>query len=79
MGIQVSDMHLLRDQLTSRRQKLETAVARSAMARNTLEKTQTANLLQLLGQVDRALERMDRGAFGICEVPYLSRSRAPVF
>ncbi|HWF03074.1 MAG TPA: SpoIIE family protein phosphatase [Candidatus Angelobacter sp.] len=72
MGIQVSDMHLLRDQLTSRRQKLETAVARSAMARNTLEKTQTANLLQLLEQVDRALERMDRGAFGICEVCHTS-------
>src|SRR5437588_8528626 len=38
MGIQVTDLHLLRDQLVIRRQKLETAVA----------KTQTANLLQLL-------------------------------
>jgi sigma-B regulation protein RsbU (phosphoserine phosphatase) len=58
MGIQVTDMHLLRDQLTVRRQKLETAVAR----------TQTANLLQLLEQVDRALERVEHGSYGICEV-----------
>jgi phosphoserine phosphatase RsbU/P len=57
MGIQVTDMHLLRDQLTVRRQKLETAMAR----------TQTANLLQLLEQVDRALERVERGSYGICE------------
>ncbi len=57
MGIQVTDMHLLRDQLVVRRQKLETAVAR----------TQTANLLQLLEQVDRALERVDTGSYGICE------------
>jgi len=57
MGIQVTDLHLLRDQLVIRRQKLETAVA----------KTQTANLLQLLEQVDRALERVDRGSYGVCE------------
>jgi phosphoserine phosphatase RsbU/P len=57
MGIQVTDLHLLRDQLVVRRQKLETAVAR----------TQTANLLQLLEQVDRALERVDHGTFGVCE------------
>ncbi len=57
MGIQVTDMHLLRDQLVVRRQKLETAVAR----------TQTANLLQLLEQVDRALERVEHGSYGICE------------
>lgn len=57
MGIQVTDLHLLRDQLVSRRQKLETAMARS----------QTANLLQLLEQVDRALERVDNGSYGICE------------
>jgi len=35
MAIQVTDMHMLRDQLMVRRQKLETATA----------KTQTANLL----------------------------------
>jgi phosphoserine phosphatase RsbU/P len=58
MGIQVTDLHLLRDQLLVRRQKLETAAARS----------KTANLLQLLEQVDRALERADHGSYGICEV-----------
>jgi sigma-B regulation protein RsbU (phosphoserine phosphatase) len=57
MGIQVTDLHLLRDQLVVRRQKLEAAVA----------KTQTANLLQLLEQVDRALERVDHGSYGVCE------------
>ncbi|HKV93713.1 MAG TPA: SpoIIE family protein phosphatase [Candidatus Angelobacter sp.] len=57
MGIQVTDLHLLRDQLVVRRQKLEAAAAR----------TQTANLLQLLEQVDRALERVDHGTYGVCE------------
>lgn len=57
MGIQVTDLHLLRDQLVLRRQKLEAAVAR----------TQTANLLQLLEQVDHALERVDHGSYGVCE------------
>jgi sigma-B regulation protein RsbU (phosphoserine phosphatase) len=58
MSIQVTDLHLLRDQLLVRREKLETAVTKS----------QTANLVQLLEQVDRALERVDNGSFGICEV-----------
>jgi sigma-B regulation protein RsbU (phosphoserine phosphatase) len=57
MGIQVTDLHLLRDQLVVRRHKLEAATAR----------TQTANLLQLLEQVDRALERVDHGTYGVCE------------
>jgi sigma-B regulation protein RsbU (phosphoserine phosphatase) len=57
MGIQVTDLHLLRDQLLVRRQKLEAAVAKS----------QTANMLQLLEQVDRALERVDVGSYGTCE------------
>ena len=57
MGIQVTDLHLLRDQLIIRRQKLESATA----------KAQTANLLQLLEQVDRALERVDHGSYGVCE------------
>jgi len=57
MGIQVTDLHLLRDQLVIRRQKLETAAA----------KAQTANLLQLMEQVDRALERVDHGSYGVCE------------
>jgi len=58
MAIQVTDLHLLRDQLVLRRQKLEAAVTRS----------QTANMVQLLEQVDQALERMDTGGFGVCEV-----------
>ena len=57
MAIQVTDLHMLRDQLMVRRQKLETAVA----------KTQTANLLHLLEQVDHALERVDHGSYGVCE------------
>src|ERR1051326_1601981 len=57
MGIQGTDLHLLRDQLVVRRQKLEAAKA----------KAQTANLLQLLEQVDRALERVDHGSYGVCE------------
>jgi sigma-B regulation protein RsbU (phosphoserine phosphatase) len=58
MAVHFTDLHLLRDQLIQRRQKLETAVAR----------TQTANLLQLLEQVDKALERVDAGTYGVCEV-----------
>ena len=50
MAIQVTDLHMLRDQLVARRQKLETAVAKS----------KTANLLHLLEQVDNALERADQ-------------------
>src|SRR5262249_51534969 len=53
-----TDIHLLRDQLQLRREKLEAAVSRS----------QTANLVQLLEQVDKALEKVDAGTFGICEV-----------
>lgn len=58
MGIQVTDLHLLRDQLLLRREKLQTAMSKS----------QTANLVQLLDAVDRALERVDVGSYGICEV-----------
>ena len=57
MGIQVTDLHLLRDQLLVRREKLEFALAKS----------QTANLLQLLETVDQALERVEIGSYGICE------------
>jgi len=57
MGIQVTDLSLLRDQLVIRRQKLEAAAT----------KVQTANLVQLLEEVDKALERVDGGAYGICE------------
>ena len=58
MAIQVTDLQLLREQLLLRRQKLEPVVSRA----------QTANLLQLLEQVDKALERVEAGSFGICEV-----------
>jgi sigma-B regulation protein RsbU (phosphoserine phosphatase) len=57
MGIQVTDLYLLRDQLVLRRQKLQAAVAR----------TQTANLLPLLEKVDLALERVEHGSYGVCE------------
>jgi sigma-B regulation protein RsbU (phosphoserine phosphatase) len=57
MAVHVADLHVLRDQLVARRERLESAAAR----------THTANVLQLLDQVDRALERMDSGAFGVCE------------
>jgi len=58
MAIQVTDMSLLREQLVLRREKLEAASARS----------HTANLVQLLEQVDKALERLDVGTYGICDV-----------
>jgi sigma-B regulation protein RsbU (phosphoserine phosphatase) len=57
MAVQVTDLHLLREQLVFRREKLAAAVSRS----------QTANLVQLLEQVDKALERVDHGVYGICE------------
>lgn len=57
MAIHVTDLHILRDQLLEKREKLQAAVTRS----------QTANLVQLLEQVDKALEKVDTGAYGICE------------
>ena len=48
MAIQVADLEFLRGQLETRREKLQQAVARS----------QTANLVQLLEQVDKALEKV---------------------
>lgn len=66
MGVHVTDLHLLRDQLVLRRHKLETATARAQSME--AARSQTANLLQLLEEVDKALERVDAGAFGICEV-----------
>jgi sigma-B regulation protein RsbU (phosphoserine phosphatase) len=49
----------IRQGLISRRQKLEKAIA-SAGGSRTLE--------DLLGEVEAALERLDKGAFGLCEV-----------
>jgi phosphoserine phosphatase RsbU/P len=58
MAIQVTDLQLLRDQLLVRKEKLGAAIARS----------QAANLMQLLEQVDNALERTETGHFGECQV-----------
>jgi phosphoserine phosphatase RsbU/P len=57
MAIQVTDLQVLRDQLLLRREKLGAAIARS----------QTANLVQLLEQVDKALEKVNAGTYGLCE------------
>jgi sigma-B regulation protein RsbU (phosphoserine phosphatase) len=57
MAVHVTDLHVLRDQLLVRREKLEAAAARA----------QTADVLRLLDQVDRALEKMETGEFGVCE------------
>jgi phosphoserine phosphatase RsbU/P len=65
MGIQVTDLHLLRDQLVLRRSKLETATVQARTARHS--RAETANLVLLLEQVDKALERMDVGSYGMCE------------
>jgi sigma-B regulation protein RsbU (phosphoserine phosphatase) len=56
MGMQVTDLNLLRDQLVVRRHKLEAAATKS----------QTASLVQLLEEVDKALERVEGGSFGEC-------------
>lgn len=48
----------LRDQLVTRREKLQSAIALSPRAEG---------LLQLLNEVDTALERMQAGTYGICE------------
>lgn len=56
MATQVSDLNLLRDQLLIRRQKLEGAAAKS----------QTANFVMLLEEVDKALERIEAGSYGLC-------------
>ena len=50
---------VLREELFDRRQKLETAITAS---------DDTLHLTGLLREVDDALERMGRGAYGLCEV-----------
>lgn len=54
MGIRVTDLHLLRDQLLARREKLADAIARP----------QTANMVQPLEQVDKALEYLTTESTG---------------
>ncbi len=49
---------VLRTQIQERRDRLQSAIATSA---------QTAHLVSLLQEVDSALERIDSGAYGICE------------
>jgi sigma-B regulation protein RsbU (phosphoserine phosphatase) len=49
----------LRARLLARRQRLETAVS---------EFKETTQLMRLLEEVDSALERMDKGSYGLCEV-----------
>jgi phosphoserine phosphatase RsbU/P len=51
--------NFLRDQLLDRRQRLESVIPGSG---------EHALLSQLLNQVDSALERMEQGSYGICEV-----------
>lgn len=50
---------LLRDQLLDRRHKLQSAVTTAPLANE---------IRQLLEEVDAALNRMDHGVFGLCEV-----------
>ena len=49
---------MLRPQLLDRREKLETAIAAHG---------ESARLLELLEQVDSALDRMNDGSFGLCK------------
>src|SRR5437879_11077638 len=53
----ISDQ-FLRTQLEERRQRLETAIASSG---------ESGPVVQLLQEVDSALERMEKGSYGICE------------
>jgi sigma-B regulation protein RsbU (phosphoserine phosphatase) len=50
---------LLRTQLLERRERLESAIA---------EFEETTHLVHLLQEVDAALQRMDTGSYGLCEV-----------
>jgi phosphoserine phosphatase RsbU/P len=50
---------VFRSQLLNRRQKLETAMS---------TRPESAELENLLAQVDHALERLDHGTYGLCEV-----------
>jgi sigma-B regulation protein RsbU (phosphoserine phosphatase) len=51
----------LHDQLLARRKKIESTIS-------VLSQSEAASLTQLLGEVDSALERMEAGNFGICEI-----------
>jgi phosphoserine phosphatase RsbU/P len=55
----------IRQQLEVRRDQLKAAMSETPAARNTADATQLANLLH---QVDSAIQRMDAGTYGICDV-----------
>jgi phosphoserine phosphatase RsbU/P len=55
----------IRQQLEMRREQLKTAVSQAPASRNTTDASQLADLL---GQVDSAIQRMDEGKYGICDV-----------
>ena len=56
--LETVQLQTAREQLLSRRERLE----------NVLEEHPTEQLSQLLSQVDEALQRIDKGQFGLCEV-----------
>ena len=62
--LQVMDPYI-RQQLEVRREQLKTAMSGTPAGRNTGDTTQLADLLH---QVDSAIQRMDAGTYGICDV-----------
>src|SRR3989442_7802523 len=64
----ISDQ-FLRTQLEERRQRLETAIASSG---------ESAPVVQLLQEVDSALERMEKGSYGMCETCHGSIEKEPL-
>lgn len=59
MVMDTATIPMFREQLTDRRQKLETAI---------IDADEDAELLRLLSEVDAALVRMDDGSYGLCDV-----------
>lgn len=55
----------LREQLEQRRKRLQSAISSAAAAKT---EARVAPLFELLGEVDSALERMDQGTYGICDL-----------
>lgn len=62
-----TEMNFLREQLEERRKRLETAIAGAP---------QNAGLLELMEEVDGALERLTKGTYGICETCHDSIEKA---
>ena len=59
MTTDITATTFLRDQLVNRRDRLQSVIATTR---------ETGGLVELLNEVDSALERMDNGTYGICEV-----------